>query len=99
MNARSITGADMSDNENYHDARRMLIELLAQPNDLPVDGVELLSAGDRLFLLTTCAATIIEQATCHIAGHRRELALEGLDALVVSMRQHIEALCNEKVCH
>jgi hypothetical protein len=76
-----------------HDARRMLVALLEQEDDAPVLGVDELSIEERLFLLSTCSAVVIERAICMTCGYRSDLAIEGLDALVVTMRDRIKKLC------
>ena len=82
----------MIDDKEIDDARRMLVVLLAQPDDV-VEGLEELTMRDKLFLLSTCSAKMIEVAVCAIAMFNAEDALEGLDALMASTREHIRQRC------
>jgi hypothetical protein len=77
------------------DARRMLVALLANPDDVPVDGVEHLKGDERLFLIATCAARLIEEAVCAQASYDPMRARRGLDNLIDDMRAHIIELCHE----
>ena len=80
--------------DEFAEARRMLVELLKQDGDGgPVLGLEEISTSDRLSLLTTCSAMMIEHALCVWCGYSSADASNGLDALVVDMREHIKKLC------
>ena len=72
---------------DFDDARRMLVYLLARDGDGPVDGAELLSPMDRLFLINTCASEMIIAALCESCNYDADLALEGLDVLMEEMRK------------
>jgi hypothetical protein len=83
----------MNYEKEFDDARRMLVELLAKSDDGPVIGVDKLSEEEKLFLVSTCSAKMIEVAICKVAGFRTNVALEGLEALMVSAREHIRKNC------
>jgi len=78
---------------DFDDARRTLVALLSRPDDAPVEGLDEVSNADKCFMAATCSASIIEATICATAGYREAAALEGLDALVISIREHIERLC------
>lgn len=75
------------------DARRTLVALLHHDDDGPVVGVETLTVAEALFLISTCCAKMIEMVVCECAGNNTKRALEGLDALVDGMREHIKERC------
>lgn len=76
-------------------ARTMLMALLHEAGDTLHNGIEELSARDRLFLITTCAARMIEKALCERANYDEAGALQGLDALIGDMREQIAERCNQ----
>jgi hypothetical protein len=83
----------MMPHEEYDGARIALVALLHENDDPELFGLSELDTSDRLFLTTTCCATIIEHMLCMIAHHHNKHALEGLDALYQKMRINIEARC------
>ena len=83
----------MTDIVAINEARRMLVALLQKPDDGPVVGLDEISPKDKLYLVTTCSATMIEHAICATCGNDLADALEGLEALVVSMREHMMEAC------
>lgn len=74
----------------YHDARRMLIALLSQPNDGPVD-ISGLSEAEARFLEATCAVTVLLYNICHTAGFDADEAMKGVAALEIA--RHVEEIC------
>jgi hypothetical protein len=81
------------DLEEFHNSRRMLVGLLAQPDDAPVTGIEQLRISDRLFLVCTCSMQMIEITSCAMASYDPDGAIEGLEALIVDARRRIIELC------
>jgi hypothetical protein len=75
---------------NIDDARRMLVTLLQREGDAPVTGVEDLTAGERRFLIATCAATVMLNTVCQTARFNEGAALEGLAAL--ELDKHLKML-------
>jgi hypothetical protein len=74
------------------DERAMLMALLLDMPlgpPPPVKGLGEFTTEDKLFMLTTCCATMISTAIWTIAPNR-EAALGGLDRLMNDMRRHIE---------
>ena len=61
--------------------RRMLIELLRRDDDAPILGMDKLTATDRDFLTTTCAANIMLATICLVCRFDEADAVEGLAAL------------------
>jgi hypothetical protein len=80
----------------YHDARRMLIKLLQQPDDGPVD-ISGLDEGERDFLKATCTLTVLLYQICFMAKFEAELALQGYAALTVAVLPTIYAICDEEL--
>lgn len=77
------------------DARRMLVKLISKLDDGLVVGVEELSERDKLFLINTCSAKLIESTICETCGYDTFAALEGLDALMGDMREQIIKRCEK----
>lgn len=75
------------------DARRMLVALLTRLEDEPVEGLEKLNGADRLFLIATCAARMIEETICAIADYDQPSAQAGIRSLTTSMLEHVDAIC------
>jgi hypothetical protein len=80
-----------------HQSKAMLRALLAEDPQAQgiIAGLADLSAAERQFLLTTCSATIIAHTVCSIANYDAATGKEGLDALVVSMAEHVERICTD----
>jgi hypothetical protein len=76
--------------EEYHNARRMLIALLSQPDDGPVD-ISGLSEVDARFLGASCAATVLLYNICYTADFDANEAMKGVAAL--EMARHVEEIC------
>ena len=83
----------MTDDEHINDARRILVTLLARPDDGGIADIDDLTTHDKLFLVSTCSARMIEVTICAIAGFKIADALEGFDALMASTREHIRQRC------
>jgi hypothetical protein len=83
----------MSNDTDPNDARRMLVALLRNKNDGPVHGIAKLSARDVLFLITTCAATVMLESIAAQAHYQRDEALAGLDAMHTDMMTRLCAIC------
>jgi len=80
----------------YNDVRRLLVGLLAEPDDEPVAGLADVKPAERLFAIATCAARMIEESICAQTNYRRQLAHAGLERLMVDMHEHIDQLCNTR---
>ena len=78
----------------YHDARRMLVELLRQAGDGPVMGVTELSVTEREFMMATCAATVLLYTICYTAAFDADEAKRGLKALQLEMEKHVDEICD-----
>jgi len=53
-----------------------------------VEGLDELNPRERLRLLTTCSALLIEEAVWLLAGLNRQKAKEGIDQLMQDIKQH-----------
>jgi hypothetical protein len=82
----------MKDEQAFHQARRTLVALLSKPDDGEVDLVAI-TPHDRINLVITCSASMIEQALCVTAHYRSDVANEGLTRLIEDMRRNIGKLC------
>jgi hypothetical protein len=71
---------------NYNDARRMLVELLRDPDDGPVAGLDVMSDNDKRFLVSTCAVTVLMHQICFIAHYDEEEAKRGVVAMQIDKR-------------
>lgn len=70
----------------------MLVALL---NDMPIGPVETIdldgmSTRDKLFMLATCCANMIAETVWTQAHGDHALALKGIDALVVGIKDNFE---------
>ena len=83
----------MKQDTNPDDARRMLVALLRNKNDGPVRGIAELSPRDVMFLITTCATTIMLESLAAQSNYHREAALAGFDALHTDMLVRLCAIC------
>jgi hypothetical protein len=75
-------------------ARAFLVEVLGR-GDLPqIVGIwDDLSDHDRAFMTVTACCVVIEHLIVIMSNYRRELAQEGFDALIPTVREHIDLLC------
>ena len=90
VHSRSVMKTDI------RESKAMLQALLARDPEAQTviaEGVDDLSDLDRLFLTSTCSAHIIVHVIARMCGGEREAAHQGLDALVGTMREHIDELC------
>jgi hypothetical protein len=81
----------MRPRNEYHDARRMLVELFRQPDDGPIIGIDEFSNDQREFMKTTCASTVMLYTICYIAGFDADEAKRGLKAL--ELEKLIDEIC------
>lgn len=80
---------------SFDESRRALATLLAIKDNEKVIGAEELTPEERLFLMTTSAAKIMEYGICEMAGYDQIEALRGFEALVADMTRAIIRLCSE----
>lgn len=76
----------------YHDARRLLIALLQQPDDGPVD-LKGISDREKAFGTVTSAHLVILYQLCHAAGFDADEARVGLAKLSENAAAQIEEIC------
>jgi hypothetical protein len=88
--------SQMRPSTEYHDARRMMIELFRLPDDGPVVGVDNLIDHEREFMKATCATTVLLYTLCHMAGLDAEEAKQGLKCL--ELEKHINEICDLPGC-
>ena len=79
----------MSDATSFEQASGAVLAILQRLPLVPVVGVDELSESDLRFLLVTSCARIIEHMVVLTAHTDRDEAMRGLDALIVSMREHL----------
>jgi hypothetical protein len=88
----------MSMEKEDDDDRLMLVRLLTKPGDdtAIIVGTGELNDSQKLFLVCTCAAAMIERALCLEASYDTVIALRSLDAIVEGMRGQIVKRCEQK---
>jgi hypothetical protein len=80
----------MKPRTEYHDARRIMIELYREDGDDPVN-IAVYSEREREFMKATCASTVLLHTVCRIAGFNAAEAKRGLKAM--ELEQMIERIC------
>jgi hypothetical protein len=75
----------------YHDSRRMLIQLLTEPDDGPVSIGDDLSDRDLEFLKAASAANVLLYLICYTAGFDEAEAMRGIEALEIE--RHVKEIC------